>query len=623
MSPDLFPKYLKDTSLLYRISYEELKTLVVQYPYCQNLRYLLLVKSKMDGNVEQERNMKMASAYSQDRTKLYLLLKDDLKEAKKDFEFLDLNHAVTDDNHPELELPILDFSNGIEVEKSKKSKRLSEELDLFLDTNLGDDTKSHSIEDEEKHPIAQEEYHVENTSEDLLSLFKDDEDEELEDDFLAKEALVGLATVTAIQEAEEEIIEDSWEFPLVPPSIDLAFIADSEIQESPEAVVLPLIPPITEWSFEVVQETPIVDIPQALVFPLVPPQIDLSFTFVNNKEIEIPAETPISLPLVPPSVDLTFVQNIPSEEVEDIRFELPLVPPLHGITFDAKEIEILTTSAPNNSIIIEEIEEVTDSENDVIDRSIEAALQRLANAQKIEAEKANLAKEEMILESPESEVVETAEEDPTFVDEIDQSIQAALQRLADEQQIEAEQEEAEEEARIAAIIKEEMILEGIIVEEEKEEGIIEPVPVDDTSQSQHQGPMPKASFNSWLKQMAAPTPSFEKKEDISNTAKKKKKKKKKRSNVENEGSRLIKAIKARQEQQQKEETKMMLVRKRKVIALAERSLRENEEIVSETLAKILVIQGKKDKAAHMYRQLMLKFPKKSSFFAAEIEKILK
>jgi hypothetical protein len=57
--------------------------------------------------------------------------------------------------------------------------------------------------------------------------------------------------------------------------------------------------------------------------------------------------------------------------------------------------------------------------------------------------------------------------------------------------------------------------------------------------------------------------------------------------------------------------------------LASGSSRINKNPVSETFAKILLLQGKKDKALEIYEQLMLKFPEKKSYFAAEIEKLKK
>lgn len=57
---------------------------------------------------------------------------------------------------------------------------------------------------------------------------------------------------------------------------------------------------------------------------------------------------------------------------------------------------------------------------------------------------------------------------------------------------------------------------------------------------------------------------------------------------------------------------------RKVI---ESSLTLKEEVISETLAKLLARQGHKLEAIAMYEKLMLKFPEKGSTFATAIEKL--
>lgn len=57
--------------------------------------------------------------------------------------------------------------------------------------------------------------------------------------------------------------------------------------------------------------------------------------------------------------------------------------------------------------------------------------------------------------------------------------------------------------------------------------------------------------------------------------------------------------------------------------LAEKSVTENKAIVSETLAKLYLQQGYREKAIDMYERLCLAFPDKSAYFAAQIDKLKK
>ncbi|MEL7340212.1 MAG: hypothetical protein AAGM67_06975, partial [Bacteroidota bacterium] len=52
-----------------------------------------------------------------------------------------------------------------------------------------------------------------------------------------------------------------------------------------------------------------------------------------------------------------------------------------------------------------------------------------------------------------------------------------------------------------------------------------------------------------------------------------------------------------------------------------RSVEEGEELVTETFARLLVLQGKRADAIGIYQKLSLRFPQKSAYFDAQIEKI--
>ena len=74
MTAERFTYYLKNPSHLYQISYQELKSLVVQYPYCQNLRYLLVTKSQIEDSNEYQKDLHLAATYSVDRDYLYQMV---------------------------------------------------------------------------------------------------------------------------------------------------------------------------------------------------------------------------------------------------------------------------------------------------------------------------------------------------------------------------------------------------------------------------------------------------------------------------------------------------------------------------------------------------------------------
>lgn len=61
--------------MLHQVSYQELKSLVLQYPYSPNLRYLLMLKSLLDQSKDFDKNQVLASLSSPDRKRLRQLVK--------------------------------------------------------------------------------------------------------------------------------------------------------------------------------------------------------------------------------------------------------------------------------------------------------------------------------------------------------------------------------------------------------------------------------------------------------------------------------------------------------------------------------------------------------------------
>lgn len=74
MTTSEFSDLLKNPSGIHSMSYESLDNLLLQYPYCNGVRMLLLKKYKNDRHSAFERHLALASMYACDRGKLYEFL---------------------------------------------------------------------------------------------------------------------------------------------------------------------------------------------------------------------------------------------------------------------------------------------------------------------------------------------------------------------------------------------------------------------------------------------------------------------------------------------------------------------------------------------------------------------
>ncbi len=130
MNAENFSEYLKNPSQLYQIPYEELKSLVLQYPYSPNLRYLLMRKAKMDNHEDYDRLLELASTYSIDRTFLFKKMKADrlIPHFEENYElneeYLELKELDTLEATPEL----------LEKVETEKADELAFALEDLADT---------------------------------------------------------------------------------------------------------------------------------------------------------------------------------------------------------------------------------------------------------------------------------------------------------------------------------------------------------------------------------------------------------------------------------------------------------------------------------------------------------
>ena len=225
--------------MLHQISYQELKTLTLQYPYAANLRYLMLIKSLLDNNREHEKNLTLASLGSLDRRKLAQLVA--LYQVEEEFQesfsleedFLELKDLSTLEDIPaEADSPLAEMAaepptleDAVlemgEMQSDSPSFEDSEDLgflDAFLDDEAGPVGESVVDGDVPEMPEGQEapapELELENVlmeetgaampqaAEEKLDM-KASEEETIEEEFSIEELLAG-PIETALDETQTE-----------------------------------------------------------------------------------------------------------------------------------------------------------------------------------------------------------------------------------------------------------------------------------------------------------------------------------------------------------------------------------------------------------------------------------
>ena len=189
MNLENFHTFLNEPANLHRVSYSELKSLVAEYPYSANLRILLLLKSKLEKNPDLAHNLKLAAAYSPNRSVLYQVMHDpklmqaiqeEAVEQEEVLELMDLSEvqsllereekvAVENEKAMERTIPVADilkatssnnWTDGIFEDEKEPASSLAGPAVISIDSLLG------SIEDEpESSNIFEDDFKVETQKE--------------------------------------------------------------------------------------------------------------------------------------------------------------------------------------------------------------------------------------------------------------------------------------------------------------------------------------------------------------------------------------------------------------------------------------------------------------------------
>lgn len=115
MNAETFSRYLQDRSLLHQLPYEELKTMAMQYPFCQPLQLLLLRKSLQDRREDWDAVLARVAATTSDRSLLYAEVEAYLETAPEEEvfqlseDYLELS-SLEEDSEEALELSDLDIN---------------------------------------------------------------------------------------------------------------------------------------------------------------------------------------------------------------------------------------------------------------------------------------------------------------------------------------------------------------------------------------------------------------------------------------------------------------------------------------------------------------------------------
>ncbi len=576
MTSDNVLKFLGNREYLHQVSYQELKSLVVQYPYSLSLRYLLAMKSKQEDNTDVGRNIELLATYGIDRAHLHKIFSEDpivLEDLEETVvmgeDFLELKELSTLEREIE-ETQFIKTANNLQfleetIPTSDNNLSFSAETPIvtpppvvetseILDTELEEEISTEGIE------VKIEEELVESKAEPTLILETAPEvvEEEVEEEFvemdfesiLEKEEVIGIPTAlpeVAPSESfsvKEEIFKNTDGLPNDAIEVNDLFVENEEVGE----------PSLEELFNESEQEA------------IAEEAVSDSAVFVENPKELLDVESKASLS-----------EEIAEQQVENITEEntpkKPIIP--FEISYTNTDPQTLENQDVVESIAIPSANTL----NKVVEDPIETALTLPGEDEAaIDVPVVTAKKVEELIETPivatenEEEVEEIIEDSVATVEEVPEIVEPPKEILPEQQK---------------RVLPEPAMFKFDSLDQFE-------VALSENKFTQFSKPLPKTDFSSWReKYSGVNTFSGANLDPISKS-----------------GGKVIKKKK-----------KVLQKKFKDTVAFAEESLRVDTHIGSETLAQLLVKQGQYSRAKRMYEALSLTMPEKSSFFAAEIEKI--
>ena len=568
-------RYLSRPELIYQISYQELKSLVVQYPYAHNLRYLLLRKSYLEEHGDSERHLHLTATYAPDREHLHHLLEKATSGDLPPTDLLQLDQLIPKDRSEEA---LLDLSSALEPEPvhtpvlgidpddlapKESSVATTAEPDeprqhdtLDMDTTDRPEPAEVPVDEvpsiDQAEPTDEVSPEIEHSEDSLEST--DAEDDNVEATESVEDATPSISLLDedpiSVNDLIDNNIDDDDADSTVEDDLDRMLTAlEAEADQEAELRA-------NQSSDEPGEQEERTEAPEAYDPPL-------------DAQVPIPYGE-LLLEQQPEELPTDEQQSMWEEDTTD--FDEPLV------SFTPTE-EASDTTDETDGLLASLIEE-DEAEEDLLAAMLDEE-----------------PEDDQLLEDPAALALDAGDdigEDPEAGGVTDVMEQALVEILEAAPAPSTNSTTDESDST-----------------EEPAESVTAPTEIATTPLPESNAtPVPKTAFVSWLGQLKAPdlraeAAPFEKPAST----------KPAKQPIEKRLKKVLKHHKKKTQKKKKKKNK----RSTRIIEFASKSLEQNEAVVSDTLAKLLVVQKQYEEALWMYGKLLEKYPDRQAYYQAQID----